>query len=89
MSQRCLHYAEVLWLCADQSLPGLQQMREDPKWRAAIAEQQGHFFAKATAASLTYDINYLKNRQILSIEAVNDIVWRYPALGVRHLPKHA
>ena len=88
MSQHCPHCAEVLWLCADQSLPGLQQMREDPKWQAAIAEQQGRFFAMGvdTAASLTSHLDYVKDCQILSREAVADIVWCYPALGVRHAP---
>ncbi len=64
-------------------------MREDPKWRAAIAEQQGRFFAMNTAASLTSHIDHVKDSQILSMEALADIVWCYPALEVRHLPKHA
>ena len=63
-------------------------MHKDPKWRAAIAEQQGRFFAMNTAASLTIYIDQVKDRQILSMEALADIVWCYPALGVRHLPEH-
>ena len=87
--QHFLHYAEVFRLCADQSLPGLQQMCEDLKWRAAIAEQQGCFFAENTADSLTLYIDYFKYSQILSTEGLSDIVWCYPALGVRLVPKHA
>jgi len=64
-------------------------MREDLKWRAAIAEQQGRFFAMNTAASLTSHIEYIKDSQILSMEALTDIVWCYPASGVRLIPKHA
>lgn len=88
MLQHCPHWAEVFWLCADQSLPGLQQIRKDPKWQAAIAEQQDRFFAMDTAASLTSHIDYIKDCQILSVEALADIVWCYPALGVRLVPKH-
>lgn len=88
MSQHCPHYAEIFWLCADHS--GLRQMRKDLKWQTAIAEQQGRFFAMGvgTAASFTVHISYVKDSQILSVEALADIVWCYPALGVRHLPKH-
>ncbi len=42
-----------------------------------------------TAASLTSHIDHVKDSQILSMEALADIVWCYPALEVRHLPKHA
>jgi hypothetical protein len=63
-------------------------MREDPKRRAAIAEQQGRFFAMNTAASLTSHIDdHVKDSQILSMEALADIVWCYPALGVRPPPQ--
>jgi len=92
MLQHFPHSAEVFWLCADQSLPGLRQMREDHKWRAAIAGQQACFFAVGvgmnTAASLTYHINYIKDCQILSVEALADIVWCF-ASGVRHVAKNA
>jgi len=64
-------------------------MREDPKWRAAIAEQQGRFFALDTAASLTSHIVYMKDNQMLSVEALADIVWCYPALTVRLVCKSA
>ncbi len=64
-------------------------MREDPKWRAAIVEQQGRFFAMDTAASLSSHIVYIKDSQILSVEALADIVWCYPALRVRLVCKPA
>ncbi len=89
MLQHCPPCDEVSWLCADQSLPGLQQMREDPKWRAAMAEQQDRFFAMDTAAGLSSHIVYIKENQILSVEALADIVWCYPALRVRLVPKPA
>ena len=64
-------------------------MREDPKWRAAIAEQQGRFFVMGIALSLTSHIEYVKDSQIISMEALADIVWCYPALRMRIIPKHA
>ena len=64
-------------------------MRKDLKWRAAIAEQQGRFFAMNTAASLSSHMDHVKDSQILPMEALADIVWCYPALGVRHPPPQA
>ncbi len=41
------------------------------------------------ALSLTSHIEYVKDSQIISMEALADIVWCYPALRVRLIPKHA
>ncbi len=64
-------------------------MREDPKWRAAIAEQQGRFFDGDIAASLTSHINYVEGNGIVPAQALADIVWCYPSLRVSLILKHA
>ncbi|KAL0056322.1 hypothetical protein WJX82_010026 [Trebouxia sp. C0006] len=71
------------------SLPGLRGIREDPKWRAAIAEQQGRFFALDTAASLRSHIDYVKGNSIIPAQALPDIVWCFPSLKGRVMKSQA
>lgn len=64
-------------------------MREEPKWGAAIAEQQGRFFVSDVAASLTSHIDYVKGNGIIPAQALPDIVWYFPSLKVSLIRKQA
>ena len=64
-------------------------IREDPKWQAAIAAQQGRFFVGDIAASLTSHIDYVKSNGVIPAQALPDIVWCFPSLKVSLVLKQA